>query len=44
MALIERHLCEGRYPLYLAVDGKAAAVFIVSYDVNNENAKLSKKT
>ena len=42
MALIERHLCEGRYPLYLAVDGKAAAVFIVSYDVNNENAKLLK--
>ena len=40
MALIERHLCEGRYPLYLAVDGKAAAVFIVSYDVNNENARL----
>ena len=42
MALIERHLCEGRYPLYLAVDGKAAAVFIVSYDVNGENAKLLK--
>ncbi len=42
MALIERHLCEGRYPLYLAIDGKAAAVFIVSYDVNKENAKLLK--
>ena len=42
MALIERHLCGGRYPLYLAIDGKAAAVFIVSYDVNNENAKLLK--
>ena len=42
MALIERHLCEGRYPLYLAIDGKAAAVFIVSYDVNNENARLLK--
>ena len=42
MALIERHLCEGRYPLYLAIDGKAAAVFIISYDVNNENAKLLK--
>ncbi len=41
-ALIERHLCEGRYPLYLAVDGKAAAVFIVSYDINNVNAKLLK--
>ena len=42
MSLIERHLCEGRYPLYLSVDGKAAAVFIVSYDVNNENARLLK--
>ena len=42
MALIERHLCEGRYPLYLATDGKAAAVFIISYDVNSENAKLLK--
>ena len=42
MALIERHLCEGRYPLYLSVDGKAAAVFIVSYDVNNANARLLK--
>ncbi len=42
VALIERHLCEGRYPLYLAVDGKAAAVFIVSYDINNENARLLK--
>lgn len=42
MALIESHLCEGRYPLYLAIDGKAAAVFIVSYDVDDENAKLLK--
>ncbi len=42
VALVERHLCEGRYPLYLAVDGKAAAVFIVSYDINNENARLLK--
>ena len=42
MALIERHLCEGRYPLYLSIDGKAAAVFIVSYDVNSENARLLK--
>ncbi len=38
-ALIERHLSEGRYPLYLAIDGKAAAVFIVSYDIDTENAK-----
>lgn len=42
-ALIERHLTEGRYPLYLAIDGKAAAVFIVSYDVNGDNARLLKK-
>lgn len=42
-ALIERHLTVGRYPLYLAIDGKAAAVFIVSYDVNGENARLLKK-
>lgn len=41
-ALVERHLCEGRYPLYLAIDGKAAAVFIVSYDINRENASLLK--
>jgi len=40
MALIEKHLCEGRYPVYLAIDGKAAAVFIISYDVNYDNAKL----
>lgn len=41
-ALIERHLVTGRYPVYLAVDGKAAAVFIISYDVNLENEKLFK--
>ncbi len=41
-ALIEKHLTEGRYPLYLAIDGKAAAVFIISYDVNSENARLLK--
>ena len=35
-------MCEGRYPLYLSVDGKAAAVFIVSYDINATNAKLLK--
>lgn len=42
VALVERHLCAGRYPLYLAIDGKAAAVFIVSYDINRDNAKLLK--
>ena len=43
VALIERHLSTGRYPLYLAVDGKAAAVFIVSYDVSGANARILKK-
>lgn len=42
MALIERHLTTGRYPVYLAVDGKAAAVFIISYDINSENEPLFK--
>lgn len=42
-ALIKKHLTSGRYPLYLAIDGKAAAVFIVSYDVNEGNASLLKK-
>lgn len=42
MALIERHLSTGRYPVYLAVDGKAAAVFIISYDINLENEPLFK--
>lgn len=42
IALVERHLCEGRYPLYLAIDGKAAAAFIISYDVDSSNAKLLK--
>lgn len=42
LALVERHLFEGRYPLYLAIDGKAAAAFIVSYDVDSSNAKLLK--
>ena len=40
--LIERHLCEGRYPLFLAIDGKAAAVFIISYDIDYDNARLLK--
>lgn len=39
IALVERHLTEGRYPLYLAIDGKAAAAFIVSYDIEEMNAK-----
>lgn len=39
-ALIAKHLSAGRYPLYLAIDGKAAAVFIISYDVDEKNRKL----
>lgn len=42
-ALITKHLKEGRYPLYLAIDGKAAAVFIISYDVNPRNGSYLKK-
>lgn len=42
IALVERHLTEGRYPLYLAIDGKAAAAFIVSYDIEQSNAKYLK--
>ncbi len=43
IALVERHLTEGRYPLYLAIDGKAAAAFIVSYDIEEVNAKYLKE-
>lgn len=39
-ALIAKHLKPGRYPLYLAIDGKAAAVFIISYDADSQNAHL----
>ena len=42
-ALITKHLKEGRYPLYLAIDGKAAAVFIISYDADPKNAGLLRK-
>lgn len=42
-ALISKHIREGRYPLYLAIDGKAAAVFIISYDVDPKNASFLKK-
>ncbi len=33
----------GSYPMYLAIDGKAAAVFIVNYGVNIKNKKLLKE-
>ncbi len=39
-ALIKKHLKEGRYPLYLAIDGKAAAVFIISYDADPKNSEI----
>ena len=39
-ALIAKHLKTDRYPLYLAIDGKAASVFIVSYDADPHNAPL----
>lgn len=42
-ALISKHLREGRYPLYLAIDGKAAAVFIISYDADPKNSGLLRK-
>lgn len=31
-------LHDGRYPLFLAIEGKLAAMFIVSYGINEENA------
>ena len=42
-ALISKHIKEGRYPLYLAIDGKAAAVFIISYDADPKNSVLLRK-
>ncbi len=41
-AFVERYTHDGRYPLFLAIEGKLGAMFIVSYDVNQENAKLLK--
>ena len=41
-AFVERYAHDGRYPLFLAIEGKLGAMFIVSYDVNQENAKLLK--
>lgn len=32
-------LHDGRYPLFLAIEGKLAAMFIVSYGVNEKNAE-----
>ncbi len=41
-AFVEKYTHDGRYPLFLAIEGKLGAMFIVSYDVNQENAKLLK--
>ena len=41
-AFVERYTHDGRYPLFLAIEGKLGAMFIVSYDVNQENARLLK--
>lgn len=38
-AFIERFVHDGRYPLFLAIEGKLAAMFIVSYDINQENRR-----
>ncbi len=42
-ALIIKRTGENEYPLYLAIDGKAAAVFIVSYDADGESRELLRK-
>ena len=34
----EKYLLSGRYPLFLAIEGKIAALFIVSYDISEQNA------
>jgi len=39
---VEKYTHDGRYPLFLAIEGKLGAMFIVSYDVNQENARLLK--
>ncbi len=39
-ALINKHISADKYPLYLAIDGMAAAVFIVSYDADEESRVL----
>lgn len=42
-AFVEKHTHDGRYPLFLAIEGKLGAMFIVSYDVNEQNAKYLKR-
>ena len=42
-ALIAKYTHDDRYPLFLAIEGKLAAMFIISYDVNQENAKYLRR-
>ncbi len=42
-SLVQKYTHDGRYPVFLAIEGKLAAMFIVSYDVNQENAKNLKR-
>ncbi|MBR6552521.1 MAG: hypothetical protein IKT89_06745, partial [Clostridia bacterium] len=42
-AFVEKYIHDDRYPVFLAIEGKLAAMFIVSYDVNEENAKQLKR-
>lgn len=42
-AFVEKYIHDDRYPLFLAIEGKLAAMFIVSYDINEENAKHLRK-
>ena len=42
-AFVDRYTHDGRYPVFLAIEGKIGAMFIVSYDVNQENARLLKR-
>lgn len=42
-AFVDRYTHDGRYPVFLAIEGKLGAMFIVSYDVNQENARLLKR-
>ncbi len=40
---VDRLSHDGRYPLFLAIEGKLAAMFVVSYDVDEKNAKYLKQ-
>ena len=42
-SFVQKYTHDDRYPLFLAIEGKLAAMFIISYDVNRENAKYLKR-